>query len=94
MELLTATLPLVMFFSSGGDLAVLLLGPASCVGFYALIYFYYRNTNKRYDFERETSVKVKQMMSNDRKIGTNNGTRDSGIRGDNTKDSRRRIKRH
>ena len=77
----------------GGGLALLLLGPAGGVGFYWLLYRYYRNTDKSHAFERETKVDAKPVTGSDQKIGTNNGTRESRISGDNVAAYRARVKR-
>jgi hypothetical protein len=77
----------------GGSLALLLLGPAGGIGLYWALYRYYRNTDKSHAFERETKVDAKPVTGSDVKVGTNNGTRDSRIAGDNVSDYRRRVAR-
>ena len=77
----------------GGSLALLLLGPAGGVGLYWALYRYYRNTDKSHAFERETKVDAKPVTGSDEKIGTNNGTTDSGIAGDNVSGYRNRVQR-
>ena len=77
----------------GGSLALLLLGPAGGVGLYWALYRYYRNTDKSHAFERETKVDAKPVTGSDLKVGTNNGTRDSRIPGDNVSDYRERVAR-
>ena len=47
------------------------------------LYRYYRNTDKSHAFERETKVEAKPVTGSDVKIGTNNGTQESRIAGDN-----------
>jgi hypothetical protein len=77
----------------GGILALLLLGPAGGVGLYWALYRYYRNTDKSHAFERETKVEAQPVTGSDLKVGTNNGTRDSRIAGDNVSEYRKRVAR-
>jgi len=77
----------------GGILALLLLGPAGGVGLYWALYRYYRNTDKSHAFERETKVEAQPVTGSDLKVGTNNGTRDSRIAGNNVSDYRKRVAR-
>jgi hypothetical protein len=77
----------------GGSLALLLLGPAGGIGLYWALYRYYRNTDKSHAFERETKVDAKPVTGSDLKVGTNNGTRESRIAGDNVSEYRRRVAR-
>jgi hypothetical protein len=76
-----------------GILLLLALGPASAAGLYWALYRYYRNTDKSHAFERETTVDAKPVTGSDRKVGTNNGTRESRIRGDNLRNYRARVER-
>jgi hypothetical protein len=77
--------------SDDSGLALLALGPAGAVGLYWALYRYYRNTDKSHAFERETQVDAKPVTGSDLKIGTNNGTRESRISGDNVRQYRRRV---
>jgi hypothetical protein len=77
----------------GGSLALLLLGPGGGIGLYWALYRYYRNTDKSHAFERETKVDAKPVTGSDLKVGTNNGTRDRRIKGDNVSDYRERVAR-
>ncbi len=79
--------------SDDSSLALLLLGPAGGVGLYWMLFRYYRNTDKSQAFERETKVDAKPVTGSDSKIGTNNGTPDSRIEGNNVSDYRKRVKR-
>ena len=72
-------------------LSLLLAGPASSVGLYWALYRYYRNTDKSHAFERETKVDAKPVTGTDEKVGTNNGTREQRIRGDNVREYRQRV---
>jgi hypothetical protein len=79
--------------SDEGNLALLLLGPAGAVGLYWGLYRYYRNTDKSHAFERESKVVAKPVTGSDLKVGTNNGTRESRIAGDNVHEYRQRVQR-
>ena len=79
--------------SDDGGLALLLLGPAGGAGLYWALYRYYRNTDKSHAFERETKVDAKPVTGSDLMVGTNNGTRDSHIPGNNVSDYRERVAR-
>ena len=79
--------------SDESDLALLLLGPAGSIGVYWALYRYYRNTDKSHAFERESKVDAKPVTGSDQKIGTNNGTQNSRIPGDNVHDYRERVQR-
>lgn len=79
--------------SDDGSLALLLLGPAGATGLYWALYRHYRNTDKSHAFERETTVDAKPVTGTDSKIGTNNGTQESRIRGDNVRAYRERVRR-
>ena len=76
-----------------GSLWILALGPAGATGLYWALYRYYRNTDKSHAFESETTVNAKPVTGSDRKVGTNNGTRESRIRGDNLRNYRLRVER-
>lgn len=77
--------------SEGDGLALLALGPAGAVGLYWALYRYYRNTDKSHAFERETRVEAKPVTGSDSRVGTNNGTREARIRGDNVRAYRQRV---
>lgn len=79
--------------SDDGGLSLLLLGPAGAAGLYWALYRYYRNTDKSHAFERETTVNAKPVTGTDQKIGTNNGTRERRIKGDNVRAYRQRVAR-
>ncbi|MEP7312280.1 MAG: hypothetical protein ABI859_06835 [Pseudomonadota bacterium] len=76
-----------------GTLWLLALGPAGATGLYWALYRYYRNTDKSHAFERETTVDAKPVTGSDSKVGTNNGTRERRIRGDNLRNYRLRVQR-
>ncbi len=78
-----------------GVLILLAMGPASAAGLYWMLYRYYRNTDKSHGFEHETHI-VAQPISGaqaDRKVDEIRGTQDTGIRGNNVNDYRRRVRR-
>jgi hypothetical protein len=77
--------------SDDSSLVLLLLGPGGGIAFYWALYRYYRNTDKSHAFERETAVDAKPVTGSDTKVGTNNGTRDSRIKGDNVQNYRARV---
>lgn len=79
--------------SDDGSLAFLLIGPAGGVGLYWLLYRYYRNTDKSQAFEHETKVDAKPVTGSDSKVGTNNGTQESQISGNNVSQYRQRVAR-
>lgn len=79
--------------SDDSGLALLLLGPAGAVGVYWGLYRYYRNTDKSHAFERESKVVAKPVTGSDQKTGTNNGTRERRIAGDNVREYRKRVER-
>jgi hypothetical protein len=79
--------------SDDNGLALLLLGPAGAIGLYWALYRYYRNTDKSHAYERESKVDAKPVTGSDQKVGTNNGTRDSRIAGDNVREYRHRVER-
>jgi hypothetical protein len=79
--------------SDDNSWALLLLGPGSGIGLYWTLYRYYRNTDKSHAFERETKVEAKPITGSDEKVGTNNGTRERRISGDNVREYRKRVSR-
>ena len=79
--------------SDDGGLWLLLIGPAGAVGLYWGLFRYYRNTDKSHAFERETKIEAKPVTGSDGKVGENNGTRDTRIRGDNVNNFRDRVQR-
>src|SRR5699024_8037172 len=90
-----ATVTLLADSDSGaGYIAIpFLAGPAVFLAVYLGIYRYYRNTDKRHRFERETEVKVGNLQSGDRRIGVNNRQRSRRMRGRNSTDHLQRVRR-
>ncbi len=74
-------------------LVLLMVGPACAVGFYWIVYRYYRHIDKTHAFERETAVEVLTLngTENDRKVSEVRGTQSTRIRGDNVADHRKRV---
>ena len=77
----------------GGQLALLLLGPAGGTALYWALYRYYRNTDKSHGFERETAIDAKPVTGSERKVGEIKGTQQTSISGDNVHEYRARVKR-
>ncbi|WP_114856486.1 hypothetical protein [Brachybacterium sp. YJGR34] len=70
-----------------------LAGPAVFAAVYGGIYRYYRNTDKRHLFEKETDVAVGNLQQQDRKVGTNNRQRSRSMSGRNDTDHLERVRR-
>ena len=77
----------------GGQLLLLLAGPAGATALYWTLYRYYRNTDKSHGFERETTIVAQPVTGSERKTGTNNGTQQTEIRGNNVHAYRTRVQR-
>lgn len=69
------------------------LGPVVFAAVYGGIYRYYRNTDKRHRFEKETQVAVGNLKSLDRKRGTNNRQKSRTMSGANQDDHLERVRR-
>ena len=93
IALLQATETVVHASSEGAPMWLLAIGPAGAAGVYWGLYRYYRNTDKSHAFERETKVEARPVSGSDAKVGTNNHTRDTRIRGDNVGAYRTRVQR-
>ena len=78
---------------SDGGLGILLIGPAGASGLYWMLYRYYRNTDKSYDFEHKAAVVAKPVAGDDAKVGEVTGTRETHIRGNNVRSYRDRVRR-
>lgn len=76
-----------------GSLGLLLIGPGGGAALYWALYRYYRNTDKSHAFERETTVEAKPVTGSERKVGTNDGTSETAIRGNNVQAYRARVER-
>ena len=70
-----------------------LAGPAVFAAVYGGIYRYYRNTDKRHHFEKETEVAVGNLKQGDRKVGINNRQKSRTMSGVNSTDHLERVRR-
>ena len=87
-----------MLLADSGDGAAgiafpFLAGPAVFAAVYIGIYRYYRNTDKRHEFEKKTDVAVGNLRSGDRRVGTNNRQRSRTMSGQNSTDHLERVRR-
>ena len=91
----TTTMLLAESDSGGGAGIALpfLIGPAVFAAVYGGIYRYYRNTDKRHHFEKETEVAVGNLEKQDRKIGTNNRQSNRAMSGRNSTEHLERVRR-
>jgi hypothetical protein len=96
MAFVIDALPTIVLADAGdGDSPGWLLaaGPAGGVALYWMIYRFYRNTDKRHRFERETLIEAKPVTGDDQKVDEVKGTRESRIQGDNVANYRQRVQR-
>lgn len=78
----------------GGTLLLLAAGPVVGVLVYGAISRRYRNSDKSFNFERETVVsQLTPIAGSDTKVDEIRGTRDSRINGDNGDSDRQRVQR-
>ncbi|QEO08714.1 hypothetical protein [Protaetiibacter larvae] len=70
---------------------LLAIGPVGAASFYWAVWQSYRNTGKSHSFERETEIVVSNLTGDDVKVGENNGTTETAIRGRNDDDPRQRL---
>ncbi|WP_193105672.1 hypothetical protein [Brachybacterium sp. FME24] len=87
-----------MLLADSGDGAIgiafpFVAGPAVFAAVYGGIYRYYRNTDKRHHFARETEVSVGNLDKRDSKVGTNNRQKSRTMNGDNSTDYLDRVHR-
>lgn len=88
-----------MILAGSGDSAIagllfpFIVGPAVFAAVYGGIYRYYRNTDKRHYFERETEVAVGNLRTGDRRRGSNNRQRNRTMSGANQDDHLQRVNR-
>ncbi len=80
---------------SGGGLIALpfVVGPAVFAAVYGVIYRYYRNTDKRHRYERETQVAVGNLRQGDQKVGRRTRLRNRSMSGRNETDPLERVQR-
>jgi hypothetical protein len=79
--------------SDSSGLTMLLLGPAGAGGLYWMLYRYYRNTDKSFDFEHKAKVEGNIGPAEDDMIGEVKGTQKKSIDGNNVNDYRQRVRR-
>ena len=79
--------------SHHNGLELLLLGPAGATGLYWMLYRYYRNTDKSFDFEHKAKVEAQPVTGDDAKVGEVTGTTESHIEGNNVSSYRKRVRR-
>ncbi len=95
MELLPQLLVLFTLLEEGDSkLYFLLLGPISAIGFYGIIYMYYRNTDKRFEYEELTQSEVENISGSDNKIGKVRGVTNEVIEGVNCTSHTTRLGPH
>jgi hypothetical protein len=92
-ELVVSSATFASASDGGGTPWLLALGPAGAGGVYYGLWRYYRNTHQSHAFERETRVGAQPVTGSDAKIGENNGTKKTGIDGDNHTNHRKRVQR-
>ena len=89
----------VMILADSGDSGIagllfpFVAGPAVFAAVYGGIYRYYRNTDKRHYFEKETEVAVGNLRTGDRRRGSNNRQRSRTMSGANQDDHLERVRR-
>lgn len=71
---------------------LLAIGPVGAATFYWAVWMYYRNTDKSHRYEHDTDIVVSNMTGEDVQIGTNNGTQERYIRGENSSKPRQRLR--
>lgn len=87
-----------MLLADGDDGAIgialpFIAGPAVFIGVYLGIYRYYRNTDKRFHFERKTDVAVGNLKTADNRRGSNNRQRTRRMSGANEDSHLERVRR-
>ncbi|MCT1384185.1 hypothetical protein M4D54_00815 [Brachybacterium sp. p3-SID1565] len=89
----------VMILADSGDSGVVglmfpfIAGPAVFAAVYGGIYRYYRNTDKRHHFEKETEVAVGNLRTGDRRRGSNNRQSSRTMSGANQDNHLERVRR-
>ncbi len=81
--------------SSSSEVRVLalLLGPVTAVMFFTHIWRRYRNTDKSYQYEHTTAMRLSNVTGKDQRVGHIRRTRDPLVRGyERTKNPRDRIR--
>lgn len=84
-------LPAANSDSEGGSALLWLLGPVAGVAFYLMVFFRYRNANKRHAYERETASEVLDLRVHDQVVGDVSGVERRSIEGMNSRSPRARL---
>lgn len=81
--------------SSSGEwkLIFLAMGPFSAFGFFMAIWRRYRNTDKSYQYERDTAIEAQPATGWDVKVGSKNRQKREEIEGRNSGKNRQRVQR-
>ncbi len=88
--ILSALLPLA---ADDGVIWLLAAGPAGAAATYWAVWRYYRNTDKSHAYERDTIVEAQPVQGGEEKVDHISKTRDSDIKGDNSRNHRQRVQR-
>lgn len=84
----------ILAATDDGDSGWLLLaGPAGGAAVYAMLYRYYRNTDKSHHYERETLISSQPVVGADAKVDEVRGTKRASIEGNNVAAHRVRVER-
>ena len=70
-----------------------LAGPAVFAAVYGGIYRYYRNTDKRHHFEKETEVAVGNLQQDERKVRSKTRLKNRHMSDSNVTDHLKRVRR-
>ncbi|WP_211318846.1 hypothetical protein [Nocardioides silvaticus] len=89
-DIISALLPMA---ADDGILWLLAAGPAGGAATYWAIYRYYRNHDKSHAYERDTIIEAQPVQGGEEKVGHISKTRDSDIKGDNSRNHRQRVQR-
>lgn len=85
--------------STSGDSTLPILAAPFVLGFivyaafHGLTYLYYRNTDKKYRFEQETAIEVRNVQAFDTPVQRRNGVQSSVIENRNSNRPRERVQR-
>lgn len=84
----------VMAMSTEGPPAWLLLaGPAGAGGTWYALWRYYRNADKKHEFERDTLISARPVAGSDTRVDHIGRTRQARIDNGNESDYRERVRR-
>lgn len=83
----------VVAMSSDPPVWLLLAGPAGAGGTWYVLWQYYRNADKKHEFERDTLINAKPVVGSDTRVDHIGRTRKSKIDDGNDSDYRERVHR-